>query len=141
MGRIMAIDVGQKRIGIAVTDPLRIIATGLATVPIAEVFRYLTEYTGKEKVDIFVVGAPVTMNNQPSQAVKFVEPFVKKLKKDFTDIPVRMMDERFTSGMAKKAIFDAGAGYMARRNKAKVDMVSAVILLQSFIDKENIEKL
>lgn len=136
MGRIMGLDVGQKRIGLAVTDPLRIICTGLDTVPVAEIFSYLHKYCEKEMVDIFVVGAPLQMNNMPSEAVKYSEPFVKKLRKEFPGIPVKRIDERFTSKMAKQTIRDGGIRKMARRDKAMVDKISAVIMLQSYIDQE-----
>ncbi len=133
----MALDVGQKRIGLAVTDPLVIIATGLATVNIAEVFEYLEQYMHEEKIDLFVVGMPVQMNNRPSDAVQFIEPFVRKLKKRFPAIPVRFIDERFTSKMAMRTMIEAGTGKKARRDKAAIDKISAVIILQSFIDSEN----
>lgn len=133
----MALDVGQKRIGLAVTDPLGIIATGLATVNIAEVFEYLEQYTNEEEVDLFVVGMPVQMNNSPSGAVQFIEPFVRKLKKKFPAIPVRFIDERFTSKIAMQTMIEAGTGKKARRDKATIDRISAVIMLQSFIDSEN----
>lgn len=133
----MGIDVGQKRIGLAVTDPLRIISTGLDTIPVSQIFTYLSEYVRKEKVDIFVVGSPVTMSNQPSEASKYVDPFVRKLKKMFGQIPVRLMDERYTSSLAKQTIIDLGIGKVARREKGRVDKISAVIILQSFLDQEN----
>ena len=136
MGRIIGIDVGQKRIGLAVTDPLRLFATGLDTVPVGKIFSYLAEYIKKEKVDLFVVGSPLTMNNQPSESVKYVDPFVRKLVKTFDSIPVKRIDERFTSRMAKQAIIDSGIRKEARRNKAMVDQISAVIILQSFLDQE-----
>jgi len=137
MGRIIGIDVGQKRIGLAVTDPLRLIATGLDTVPAGKIFSYLAEYIKKEKVDLFVVGSPLTMNNQPSESVKYADPFVRKLAKTFDSIPVKRIDERFTSKIAKQAIIDSGTRKEARRNKATVDKISAVIILQSFLDQEN----
>jgi putative holliday junction resolvase len=136
MGRIIGIDVGQKRIGLAVTDPLGIFATGLDTVHVAGIFPYLLGYSKKEKIDAFVVGAPFTMNNMPSESVKFTEPFVKKLKKTFPGIPVKRIDERFTSVIAKQAMIEGGVRKMDRRNKAMVDMVSAAIMLQSFLDQE-----
>ncbi len=138
MGRIMALDVGQKRIGLAVTDPLRIIATGLDTVHVSEVFDYIEQYLQKESVDLFVVGYPVQMNNNPSLSVEYIEPVVSKLKKRFSSIPVKWMDERFTSKMAMQAMIDAGAGKKSRRNKAAIDKISAVIMLQSFIESENV---
>jgi putative holliday junction resolvase len=136
MGRIIGIDVGQKRIGLAVTDPLGIFATGLDTVPVSEIFNYLLKYKEKENVDVFVVGSPLKMNNMPSESVKYIEPFVKKLIKTFPEIPVRRIDERFTSKLAKQAILDSGTRKMARRNKELVDKISAVIMLQSFLDQE-----
>ncbi len=138
MGRIMGLDVGQKRIGLAVTDPLRIIATGLDTVHVSEAFDYIEQYLQKESVDFFVVGYPVQMNNNPSLSVQFIEPFVKKLKKRFSSIPVKRVDERFTSKMALQAMIDAGAGKQSRRNKAAIDKISAVIMLQSYIESENV---
>ncbi len=134
----MGIDVGQKRVGLAVTDPLRIISTGLDTVPANQVFNYISEYVRKEKVDIFVVGSPVTMSNHPSGASKYVDPFVRKLKKMFGQIPVKLADERYTSSLAKQVIIDSGIGKKARRDKARVDKISAVIILQSFLDQENL---
>ncbi len=137
MGRILAIDVGQKRIGLAVTDPLGIIATGLDTVSISKVFEYLAAYSEKEKIDLFIIGHPLQMNNKPSESVKYIEPFFKKLKKTFPDIPVRFADERFTSKLAKQAIIAGGHSKEARKNKAMIDKISAVIMLQSFLDQEN----
>ena len=137
MGRIIGIDVGQKRIGLAVTDPLRLFATGLDTVPAGKIFSYLDEYIKKEKVDLFVVGSPLTMNNRPSESVKYVDPFVRKLVKTFDQIPVKRIDERYTSKMAKQAIIAGIPGKQARQNKAMVDKISAVIILQSFLDREN----
>jgi putative holliday junction resolvase len=136
MGRIVGMDVGQKRIGLAVTDPLGIFATGLDTVAVSDIFRYLSDYMKTEKVDFLVVGSPVKMNNKPSESVKYIEPIVKALIRTFPGLPVRRIDERFTSRLAKQAILDGGIRKMARRNKAMVDKISAVIMLQSFIDQE-----
>ncbi len=130
-------DVGQKRVGLAVTDPLRIIATGLDTVPVGKIFEYLDEYTGREKIDLFVVGSPLQMNNKPSDSVKHIEPFVKKLCKKYPEIPIKRFDERFTSKMAKQTMIDSGISREARRNKAMVDKISAAIILQSFLDQQN----
>lgn len=135
MGRILGMDVGQKRIGLAVTDPMKIFATGLDTISIAEIFHYLNEYTARENVETFVVGLPVQMNNEPSESTRYIDPFIKKLGKAFPDIPVRRIDERFTSKMAKQAMIDGGSKRTARRNKAMVDKISAVIMLQSFLDQ------
>jgi putative holliday junction resolvase len=136
MGRILGMDVGQKRIGLAVTDPLKIIATGLDTVSVAEIFNYLKDFTAREEVETFVVGLPVQMNNNPSESAIYIDPFIKKLVKAFPDIPVRRIDERFTSKIAKQTMIDAGTTRAARRNKAVVDKISAVIMLRSFLDQD-----
>lgn len=129
----MAIDYGQKRAGFAVTDPQQIIATGLQTVHVRDVFSFITDYVSREPVDLFVVGIPKDMNNKTSDAGRFIEPFVKKLRKHFPAIPVERYDERFTSKMAQQAIIDAGAKKKKRQDKALVDTVSATIILQSFM--------
>lgn len=134
MGRIMAIDYGQKRTGIAVTDPLRIIASGLATVSSHEVIAYLTQYLKNEQVDLIVVGEPRDMMNKPSDASRFTEPFVKRLAKAFPHIPVERYDERFTSRMAFQTMIDAGLGRKKRQDKALVDTISATIILQSYLE-------
>ena len=133
MGRIVAIDYGQKRVGIAVSDELRIIATGLQTVHSKDIFSFLDQYTKRENVDLFVVGEPRQLNNTASDAQRFTEPFVKKLKKTFPAIPVERVDERFTSMMAQKTILEAGLKKKDRQNKGLVDKVSATIMLQSFM--------
>ncbi len=138
MGRLIGLDVGQKRVGLAVSDPLGIIATGLDTVHISKAFEYIDQYLQNERVDLFVVGHPVQMNNNPSESVRFIEPFVKKLRERYPGIPVKRVDERFTSKMAFQAMIDAGAGKKARKNKSAIDRISAVIMLQSFIDSKNI---
>ena len=134
MGRIMAIDYGQKRVGIAVTDENRIIANGLATVHVKDIFTFLKDYLTKENVDSIVVGEPRDMKNQSSDAARFIEPFVKKLKKQFPDLVVDRMDERFTSRMAFQTMIDAGLGKKSRRNKELVDTISATIILQSYME-------
>jgi len=133
LGRILAIDYGQKRVGIAVTDELQIIATGLKTVHVSEVFTFLKEYIEREKVEKFVVGQPVQMNNTASDAQRFTEPFVKQLIKQFPGISVDRVDERFTSKLAHDAILMAGLKKKDRQNKALVDTVSATIMLQSYL--------
>lgn len=133
MGRILAIDYGQKRVGIAVTDSSQIIATGLDTVHVKDIFAFLTGYLKREKVDKFVVGEPRQLNNKASDAQRFTEPFVKKLKKQFPTIPVERVDERFTSAMAQNTIREAGMRKKVRQDKALVDKVSATIMLQSYM--------
>ena len=133
MGRILAIDYGSKRTGLAVTDPLRIIATALDTVPSAELLTYLTAYAGRESVDEFVVGMPKTLKNEDSQTAPLVRAFVEKLKGAFPGKPVHLVDERFTTSLAKHSMLESGASKKDRREKGNVDKVSAVIILQSFM--------
>jgi putative holliday junction resolvase len=140
MGRILAIDYGQKRVGLAVTDELQIFATGLQTVHVKDIFSFLTTYTAKQKVDLFVVGEPRQLNNTASDAQRFTEPFVKKLTKQFPQIPVERYDERFTSLMAKRTILEAGLKKKERQNKELVDTVSATIILQSFMQAKSIKQ-
>lgn len=139
MGRILAIDYGQKRVGLAVTDELRIIATALTTVHSKDVIRFLKDYLQTKKVDCFVVGEPRQMNNTISDSAKFIEPFVKKLKKEFPDIPVERYDERFTSKIAVQTMVSAGLKKKDRQNKALIDKVSAVLILQSYLDSEKMK--
>lgn len=136
MGRIMAIDFGRKRVGIAVTDPMQMIATGLDTVPAHKVFEFIGEYIRREEVDIIVVGKPTRLDNTPSESQVYTEPFVKKLRKLFPAIPVERIDERFTSSMASQAILASGAKKKTRQNKGLVDKVSATIILQSYMESK-----
>lgn len=136
MGRIMAIDYGRKRSGIAVTDELRIIATGLTTVPSHELMAFLKNYLRTEQVDCFVIGEPRQMNNQPSESLSYIKPFVTRLKQEFPEIPVEMMDERFTSKMAMQAMIDGGLRKKDRQDKALVDTISATIILQSWLGQQ-----
>jgi len=139
MGRIVAIDYGQKRTGIAVTDDLQIIATGLTTVRTLDLLDFLKDYTGKNIVECFVVGEPKQMNNTASESAVYIKPFVKRLAADFPGIPVKRMDERFTSLIAARTIREAGLKKKDRQDKALVDTVSATIILQSFLEKINSE--
>lgn len=134
----MALDVGRKRTGIAATDPLQIIANGLTTVPTGQLFEFLSAYIAKENVELIVVGMPKQLNNLPSEAVKYVEPVINRLKKLYPSIPLALHDERFTSRMAQSTILDAGLKKKDRQNKSLVDTISATIILQSFLEtKEN----
>ncbi|MBD1393566.1 Holliday junction resolvase RuvX [Mucilaginibacter glaciei] len=135
--RIMAFDYGTKRIGIAVTDPMQIIATGLDTIHPLKIIDYLKKYMETEPVERFVVGEPKQMDNTPSQSAMHVKGFANTLKKTFPDIPVEMFDERFTSKMASATIAQSGMGKKARQNKELVDTISAVILLQSWMSRLN----
>lgn len=134
MGRILAIDYGQKRVGLAVTDENRIIATALETVRTADIIPFLKGYFLRERVDFIVVGEPKQMNNTPSQSFKFVEPFIRLFTKTFPGIPVERMDERFTSRMAFQAMIDGGLKKKERQRKELVDSISATILLQSYLE-------
>jgi putative Holliday junction resolvase len=140
MGRIMAIDYGRKRVGIAVTDELQLIANGLTTVASHEIFSFLKLYIQKEKVDEIVVGEPRQMNNQPSESLKFIAPFINRLKKEFPEITVEREDERFTSKMAFQTMIDAGLKKKDRQNKELVDTISAAIILQSYLNRKSIRK-
>jgi putative Holliday junction resolvase len=136
MGRILAIDYGRKRSGIAVTDTLQLIANGLTTVASGELVSYLTDYVSREPVDLFVVGLPKQMNNEPSENMQYVEAFVKHLQRTLPTIPVTFMDERFTSVMAHQAMLDGGLKKKKRQDKALVDELSAVIILQSYLESK-----
>jgi putative Holliday junction resolvase len=134
MGRILAIDYGQKRTGLAVTDPLRIIATPLETVPSFELITFLKSYLQKETVDEFVIGMPKTLMNEDSEIAPLVRKFIEVLKKTFPDKPVHLADERFTSSMAQRALIEGGMKKKDRQVKGNVDKVSAAIILQSFME-------
>ena len=134
MGRILSIDYGRKRTGLAVTDPLRIIANALDTVPTNELERYLAAYFAKNEVDVIVLGKPSQMNGQPSETMRYIEPLAGRLRHAYPDKEVVLYDERFTSVMAHRAMLDSGIGKMARRDKALVDRISATIILQSYMD-------
>lgn len=133
MGRIIAIDYGQKKVGFAVTDELQICANGLDTVHVSKAFDFLKDYVSREKVDVIVVGDPRKMDNSQSDSARFIEPFVNRVKKEIPNIPLVRMDERFTSKMAFQTMIDAGLGKKARQNKELVDKISATIILQSYL--------
>ena len=138
MGRVLAIDYGNKRVGVAVTDPLQLIATPLDTVHAKDIIVFLKAYAQKETVDTIVVGMPRTLDNTPTDVTSAVVGFVRKLKKELPDIPVFTIDERFTSRMAFQAMIDGGLKKKDRQNKATVDKVSATIILQSFLAQNNL---
>jgi len=137
MGRILGIDYGNKRVGLAVTDPMQIFASPLNTISAHDIDNFIAEYMASEQVDAFVVGYPVQMNNEPSESVKYIDPFIRKLKKKFPGVPVHMVDERFTSQMAFRTMIDGGLKKKGRQNKSMIDMISASIILQSFLDSRN----
>ena len=134
MGRILAIDYGRKRTGIAVTDPLRIIATPLDTIATHELLRFLKDYIPKESVDEIVIGMPKTLKNEDSEIVPLIRKFIDVLRKTFPDKPIHLADERFTSGMAQRALIEGGMKKKDRQVKGNVDKVSAAIILQSFME-------
>jgi putative Holliday junction resolvase len=140
MGRILAIDYGKKRIGLAVTDPMQIIASPLTTVASSSLESFLVDYLKKEEVDEFVVGYPVQLNNLPSESVKYIDPFLKKLRKLFPDKPVHLTDERFTSAMAVRAMIEGGVKKKDRRDKAMIDKISASLILRTFLEKRSFAK-
>ena len=140
MGRIIAIDYGRKRTGIAVTDPLQIIANGLATVQTAQLITFLTDYIGKESVERVVIGLPKQMNNDFSENMANIMHFVNRFKKLFPAIPIEYVDERFTSVLAHRAMIDGGLKKKDRQNKALVDEISATIILQSYMEQMNLKR-
>ena len=144
MGRILAIDYGQKRVGFAVTDELQICANALDTIPVAQAFDYLKNYLQHEKVDVVVVGEPRKMDNTPSDSARFIEPFVNRLRKELPNISpgttLARMDERFTSRIAFQTLIDIGLKKKERQNKALVDKMSATIILQSYMEQQDMIK-
>ena len=134
MKRIVGIDYGRKRVGVAVSDPLGIFASPLETVPAGNILQFIKNYTQKETITRFVVGYPMNLNNQPSEAAKDVDQFLNMLRKQFPEIPVNLMDERFTSKMAMRTLIDGGMKKMDRSEKGNKDKVSAAIILQSYLD-------
>jgi putative Holliday junction resolvase len=135
LGRIIAIDYGRKRVGIAVTDPLQMIANALTTIHSKDIWTFLAEYMEKEAVDCIVVGYPKQMNNQASEAVRFINPFLRRLTKLYPEMEVKLVDERFTSKIAHQTMREAGLKKKARQNKALVDTISATIILQSYLEQ------
>jgi putative Holliday junction resolvase len=137
MGRIIGIDYGLKRIGLAVTDPLQIFASPLITVSPAEFDNYIADYLKTDEVDAFVIGYPVQMNNLPSTSVTYINPFIKKLKKTYPEKHIYLADERFTSQMALRTMIEGGVKKKDRQDKSMVDKISASIILQSFLDNRS----
>ncbi len=133
MGRIMAIDYGKKRTGLAGTDPERIIATGLTTVETPKLMQFMADYFAKETVDTIVVGEPKQMDNTPSESARYIEPFLGELAKKFPDKEICRADERFTSKIAFQAMIDGGLKKKQRQNKALIDTISATLILQSYM--------
>lgn len=137
MGRIMAIDYGKVRTGLAVTDPVRIIATALTTVETPTLLAYIKDYCAREEVDIFVVGEAKHMDNTPSESMALIEPFVQELQKTFPGKEIARMDERFTSKMAFQTMIDSGLKKKQRRDKGTIDQIAATIMLQDYMRVKN----
>jgi putative Holliday junction resolvase len=135
LARILAFDYGTIRTGIAVTDELQIIASGLTTVETKKIFSFLTEYLKNEKVALFVVGEPKQMNNNESESEQFIKVFIEKLATTFPKIPIKRVDERFTSKMAFQSMVDSGLKKKHRQNKSLIDEISATIILQSYLNQ------
>lgn len=133
MGRILSIDYGRKRTGLAVTDPLKIIANGLTTVSAHLLWDYLNDYISREQVERIVIGKPMQTNGQPSENLARVEAFVNRWRKNHPELPIEYVDERFTSVLAHQAMIDGGLKKKARQDKALVDEISATIILQSYM--------
>ena len=137
MERLIGIDYGRKRTGLAASDPLGIFASALETVPSAKIIDYLQKYSEKETITRFVVGYPMNLDGRPSEAAADVDAFLPVLKKAFPGVPVELEDERFTSVLAHRAMIDGGMKYTDRRNKASVDRISAAIILQGYMDRKS----
>lgn len=133
MGRILGIDYGRKRTGIAVTDPLQIIAGNLATVPTHTLMQFIKDYMTREQVELIVIGQPTQLNGQPSESMRYITPFVNRLRHELPDVPVVMYDERFTSTIAHQAMIDGGMKKSDRRDKARVDAIAATIILNDYL--------
>ena len=140
MGRILAIDYGEKRTGLAVTDPVRIIATALTTVATPTLLQFLKDYCAREQVDIFVVGKAMHMDGRPSESMQYIEPFVEELKKMFPEKEVVRIDERFTSKIAFQTMIDSGLKKKDRRKKGTIDQIAATIMLQDYMRTINNKK-
>ena len=138
MSRLLSIDYGKKRTGIAVSDPLQIIANGLTTVETSKLFEFLEDYLKKEEVESIIVGLPKQMNGEPSENMKRIEPFVNRLKKIYPKINIEYYDERFTSKLAHQAMIDGGLKKQDRRNKELVDEISATIILQGYMESRRL---
>ena len=137
MSRILAIDYGRKRCGIAVTDVLQLIPNGLTTIPSHQLLQFLSDYVDKEPVERILVGLPKQMNNEASENMKYIEAFVRSLQKRLPSMPIEYVDERFTSVMAHRTMLEAGLKKKDRQNKSLVDEISATIILQTYLDSKN----
>lgn len=141
MGRLLAIDYGRRRCGLAVTDPLRIVATALATVPTSGLIDYLRDYTAANLVDYIVIGQPVDMSGRPSDSMRYIQPAVGRLRKEFPAIPIHFFDERFTSTLAHRSMLDSGMTKTQRRSREAVDRMAATIILNDFLQSKYYQSL
>lgn len=137
MGRLLAIDYGRRRCGIAVTDTLRIVATGLTTVPTAQLLTWIKNYVATEPVDAIIVGLPRTLAGEPSESMRYIKPGIAALRKALPDMPVTFFDERFTSTLAHRAMLESGMKRMQRRDKATVDTMAAAIILNDYLQSKS----
>lgn len=136
MGRLLSIDFGRKRCGIAVTDPLRIVANGLTTVATGDLCAFVRNYVAAEGVDRVIVGLPKTLRGEPSESMRYLTPVINRLRKEIAPVAIDFYDERFTSVLAHRTMLESGIGREARRDKALVDRISATIILQSYMESE-----
>ena len=136
MGRILGIDYGRKRTGVAVTDPLKIVAGNLATVPTHTLMQFIKDYVAREEVERIVVGLPLQLNGEPSESMKYITPFVNRLGKELPGVPVVMYDERFTSAIAHQTMIDGGMKKTDRRDKSRVDAIAATIILNDYLQSK-----
>jgi len=134
VGRILAIDYGKKRVGLAVTDPLKIIANGLTTVASNEIFGFIKKYLAENDVECIVVGYPKTLRNEPSESIRYINPFIKGLTNKFKDVKIEIYDERFTSKIAFDAMLTGGVKKKDRQRKELIDEISATLILQSYME-------
>lgn len=137
MAKVLAIDYGQKRVGLAATDDLQIIASGLTTVHVKDIITFLEKYIAENEVECIVIGEAKDLKNNPSESARFIEPFVKHLSRKFPTIRLERIDERFTSKMAFQTMIDSGLKKKARQNKELIDEISATIILQSYLEQKN----
>ena len=138
MGRILAIDYGRKRCGVAVTDTLKIVANGLATVPAHTLIQFIKDYIAKEPVDLIIVGEPKKLDNTPSESMRYIKPFLNQLRKELPDMKIEMYDERFTSTIAHQSMLAGGAKKSTRQNKEIVDSIAATIILNDYLQSKSI---
>ena len=137
MGRLLAIDYGRKRCGLAVTDVLQIVATALDTVPSAQLIPYIKSYVARERVDEIIVGLPKTLDGQPSESMRYITPAINRLRKELPYIEIKFFDERFTSTLAHRAMIDSGVKKSDRRDKAAIDRMAAVIILNGYLESHD----